>query len=100
MRITTEWKCNVPHINGLPIDQITDEELEKARVEFFDRWNWETGSDEDLKVFQEIEEELERRKLLKPEEMLVNQLAKEIADEIDKEIIKDLLALTEEEATK
>ncbi len=34
------------------------EEIDKERVEAFDKWNWETGADEDRKKFEELDEKL------------------------------------------
>ena len=40
----------------------TEEELEALKVEAYDRWNWETGTDEDKVRFEAIETMMEARK--------------------------------------
>jgi len=97
----------------------TLEELEAIRQEVFDRWNWETGSDEDAEELAKLDERIANfkkpRKLhaswtIEPlegetffgeevENELAEAMAKEITDEIDKEIIKGLKygTMTQEE---
>ncbi len=77
-------------------DVFSDKQLEHYRVAVFDRWNWETGTEEDWELVQRIEFEQKRREALKFEEEMVNALAKDIRDEIDQQILKDLKALADE----
>jgi len=45
--------------------RLPDERLEEERQEAFDKWTWETGSDEDRKIFEQLEEEKSIREDLK-----------------------------------
>ena len=39
---------------------MTREEMEQQRTEAFDRWNWETGSEEDREKFEKLDKELKQ----------------------------------------
>lgn len=94
-----EWK-GVERIRFLKIDGtniylLDDEKLEEAYRFFYDRWNWDTGSDDDHKVLQALEKEIKRRMdmgQMDIEEELVAAVSAKITKEIDKEILADLYA--------
>ena len=93
-----KWNATEVLVDGIPLDRYNDEQLEEARIAFFDKWNWETGSEEDLRIFEAIEQEIERRKsFANVEEELLKTLSKEITQEIDNEIIQDILRQAEAE---
>lgn len=94
------WK-NVDRITILKIDGtsvylLDNEKLEEAYRFFYDRWTWDTGSDEDLKVLRALEGEVKRRMDMGPmdiEEELVVAMSAQITKEIDKEILADLMQM-------
>lgn len=75
----------------------TIDELEELKRFYFDRWNWETGSKEDRELFEAIEEEIELRTILHDEDVHKELLSEEIRKEIDAEILKDILRMSEKE---
>ena len=87
---TVETKARVEEPGEF--DELDDAQLEKLRIEIFDKWNWDTGTDADRDLFDRIEKEQQRRHFsgIDPEEELVNVLSQEISDEIDKEILRSL----------
>ena len=93
---------SILQIDGVDIYSVGSEKLKEARDAYFDRWNWETGSDGDRLVFEALDAEIERRK----KRFQVNwstsfhgdihdehfeAFAKEISDEIDKEILAEVM---------
>lgn len=42
--------------------EMTEEQLKTAKVDAYDKWNWDTGTDEDKQRFEAIEVMLEARK--------------------------------------
>ena len=72
----------------------TVEELEKKYRELYDKWCWETGSDEDLERLKELEVTINFHKA-RDGKMgeIAEQFAKEIQKEIDNEILKDLMKI-------
>ena len=71
-------------------DGLSDKQLEHYRVAVFDRWNWETGTEEDWELVQRIEFEQKRREALNFEEEMTKSLAKDIQKEIDRQVLDDL----------
>ena len=75
----------------------TDEEVHEMYAYAVDRWTWDTGSDEDAKLIQEAGTEHRWRKSIsekKPTDGPIEQvLAQEIADELDREILRDIINL-------
>lgn len=73
-------------------EKLSKEELQDKIVETYDRWNWDTGSDEDKNLLDELEEERETRLDsimfgLDVEEELAKAISEEIKGEIDDEIL-------------
>ena len=88
-------------IDGRYIFEFKNKGLEEAREFFFDRWAWETGSEEDRDVFEALDAEIELRKKRKKGRRLnaswtmessgsINMygvdLEKELVDAISKEL--------------
>lgn len=100
MRISASWEIEEELLfvfDGKPIQDLSDEELEKARQEVYDLWNWETGEKEDWELFEAIEREIKKRQTNDVEAELAEALAMNIADEIDQQILNSILDLAEEE---
>ena len=82
-------------VGNLPVGKHADlskKELQDKIVETYDRWTWDTGSDEDKKLLEELEEEHEDRAGsihfgLDVEEELVKAISVQIKGEIDDEIL-------------
>lgn len=100
MRISASWEIEEELLfvfDGKPIQDLSDEELEKARAEVYDLWNWETGEEEDWELFEAIEREIKKRQTNDVEAELAEALAMNIADEIDQQILNSILDLAEKE---
>jgi len=72
---------------------LSDEELQHEIEKLYDRWNFETGSDKDKELLEELEEERDDRHL---QNTITAELAAEITKAIDKEILEKLTRLAEE----
>ena len=93
-------------IDGTPIEFVSDAVLEEAKAYYFDKWNWETNNPDDRAIFETLDQEWRDRKEGKKtrrlrarwtveaqqdlmnfhgidiEQEIVEQLEREIADEI------------------
>lgn len=77
------------------------EDVYEIYREALDKWIWETkNKEENQKIYQEAEAEIESRNAFdgQPDSVIAAQLAKDIRDEIDQEILMSLL--TEDANTK
>lgn len=75
--------------------EFSTEELEEQYGEIFDRWTWETGSEEDRNKFEAIEKEIARRKGISARRLRANwtvhstqQLQTEYGIDVEKELVK------------
>lgn len=96
--------------NPLPVKYLLDEhqdmsDVEVARLyaEVVDRWTWDTGSEEDAKLMRKVGAEHRWRKdRAKPREKSENAddielaFAREISEEIDREILRDLINIADD----
>ena len=87
-----EWSFLNSHLGVTRFDEFSDEELDELYRDTFDRWSWETASDEDFQAYKAMERELKRRNsgFRQLELELMENMAKEISKEIDNEILKTL----------
>ena len=94
-KLSAKW--TVESMGNLPVGKYVDlskKELQDKIVETYDRWTWDTGSDEDKKLLEELEEEHEDRAGsisshfgLDVEEELTKAISEQIKGEIDDEIL-------------
>lgn len=92
-KLSAKW--TVESMGNLPVGKHADlskKELQDKIVETYDRWTWDTGSDEDKKLLEELEEEHEDRAGsihfgLDVEEELIKAISVQIKGEIDDEIL-------------
>ena len=83
------------------VEIMTRGELEEKRAEAYDRWNWETGSEEDKLEFEALDDMLEDADMA---EMLASAkviLFRHMKDSFkDHDVVVDLLGTMEEKAKK
>jgi len=92
-KLSAKW--TVESMGNLPVGKYADfskKELQDKIVETYDRWTWDTGSDEDKKLLEELEEEHEDRAGsimfgLDVEEELIKAISEQIKGDIDDEIL-------------
>lgn len=92
-KLSAKW--TVESMGNLPVGKYADlskKELQDKIVETYDRWTWDTGSDEDKKLLEELEEEHEDRAGsiqfgLDVEEDLIKAISEQIKGDIDDEIL-------------
>jgi len=96
--------------NPLPVNYLLDEykdttseEVARLYAEVVDRWTWDTGSAEDKKLMQRIGTEYRwredtRKKQNNPKTIddLEKAFAADIAHEIDREILRDLINIADD----
>ena len=101
--------------NPLPVNYLLDEykdttseEVARLYAEVVDRWTWDTGSEEDAKLMQRIGTEHRwregnRKERDDPKPVSDNDVgkifARELANEIDREILRDLINMADEKET-
>lgn len=72
-------------------ENIPTEDLSELHAEVYDRWNFETGSQEDLELMKKLENEIEHRRFVFHfTDETVKAMAEEIRNEIDKSILDTL----------
>ena len=93
--------------NPLPVNYLLDEykdttseEVARLYAEVVDRWTWDTGSEEDAKLMQRIGTEHRWRKDIerprKQSDDITKKFAADIAQEIDREILRDLIDIADD----
>ena len=82
----------------------TEEDLKdflKEREEIFDRWCWETGSEEDRKRVEELDEEIKLAKMDVDmayfQDNVIEGLARNIREELDKQALDEILKMASKE---
>lgn len=95
-KLSARWTIETPRLPRHT--DLSEEEIQQKIEETYDRWCWETGSEEDKKLLEEWEEERDCRINmlfgLNVEEELIAAMAEEISNEIDKEILGNLKETT------
>jgi hypothetical protein len=94
--------------NPLPVEYLLDEykdtsdqEIHHLYTEVVDRWTWDTGSDEDKKLMWKLGREHDwrgasRMMHAKEANSLEEAMAREITNEIDRQILRDLIKISDE----
>lgn len=77
-------------VNGKPLHQYTDEEVEELRQDYFDSWCWKTGSVEERTIYESLCKEIEKRKTLRIEWEVPESMAKVIRADINDQILNDI----------
>ena len=85
-KLSATWTVNKPRHSNL-----SDEEIQQKIEETYDRWCWETGSEEDKKLLEEWEEERDGRADIFINNEMIEELTTAIAEEIRHEIDKEIL---------
>lgn len=67
---------------------LTPEQLEAAKTYYYDQWNWESGTDDDRAMYDDLVTEIAKRKGL---EMFMREITKLLDSHIDDDIIEKLI---------
>ncbi|GAF80431.1 unnamed protein product, partial [marine sediment metagenome] len=101
-------KTYIPHLYP-EYKHLSPEEIDAQYTEVYDRWTWDTGTDEDRALLEKLDIERHHRKNNKAQKLkarwtvesqqtlvseiseeLVNEMAEEITKEIDAEILRTI----------
>lgn len=79
----------------------TTEEVARLYAEVVDRWTWDTGSAEDQRLMQRIGTEhrwrVDMNRPKKQPDSIEAAIAADISEEIDREILRDLINMSDDE---
>jgi len=76
-------------------DALSEEELDQLKkdsIAAFDKWTWETGSDEDKKKYKELEKKLKKEEGIARAQVEIDEILSKLGDDIRKSIDDEILA--------
>ena len=90
-KLRGDWSGMSDWTTRKPLSAEGLEQLKKASLDAFDKWNWETGSDEDKEKYQKLEMKLKKELEVAEIQSEIDEIMSNLADDIRKAIDDDIL---------